>query len=97
MLFFYRTRDPSLSALWSSGESSGTGDDNGVEANEEGAQATNVRGRIEEAYHDDPLSGTDEHDRGALLSEAANERRIDQGPVMQASRLHDGGNDWREV
>lgn len=94
MLLFYRSRDPFPNSRWTSSESASQADEHGVEANGEQVQATNVRGRIEGAYHDDPLPEIDERDRGDLLSEAANDRNDNQGRVMQPSSTHNQGNEW---
>ena len=96
MLLFYRSRDPFPHSRWTPGESASTADENGVEANGEEVQAPNVRGRIEGAYHDDPLPEIDERGRGALLNEAANDRKVNQGSVMHPSSTHDQGIEWRE-
>ena len=97
MLLFYRNRDPFLDSRWTSGESASTVDEHGVEAAGEEVQATNVRGRIEGAYHDDPLPEIDERGRRVLLNEAANDRKDSQGPVMQPSSSHNEGNEWGEI
>ena len=97
MLLFYRSCDPFPNSRWTSGESAGTIDEHGVEANGEEVQATNVRGRIEGAYHDDPLPEIDERDHRTLLSEAANNGKDNQGRAMQPSSTHNQGNEWRDI
>ena len=94
MLLFYRSRDPFLHYRWSSGEPASTAEEHGVEANEGEVQATNIRGRIEGAYHDDPPPKIDERGRRALLNEAASNRKDNQGPVMQPSSINNGNNEW---
>ena len=97
MLLFYRSRDPFLHSRWTSGESASTAGEHGVEANEEEVQATNIRGRIEGPYHDDPPPKIDERGHRALLNEAASNRRDNQGPVMQPSSMNNEDNGWRET
>ena len=97
MLLFYRNRDPVLHSRWTSGESTSTANEHGVEANEEEVQATNIRGRIEGPYRDDPLPKVDERGRRALLNEAASNRKDNQGPVMQPSSMNNKDNEWREL
>ena len=97
MLLFYRSHDPFLHSKWASGESARTADEHGAEANEEEVQATNIRGRIEGAYQDDPPAKVDERCRRTLLNEAASNRKDNQGPVMQPSSLDNGDNEWRGI
>lgn len=97
MLLFYRSRDPFLHSRWTSSEPASTADEHGVAANEDEVQATNIRGRIEGAYHDDPPPKIDERGRRALLNEAAGNRVDNQGPVMQPSSINNENNEWREI
>lgn len=55
----------------------------------------NIRGRIEDAYHDDPSPEIE----GQAASPQPEERGTDgsegRGPIVQPSRLHDG-DEWRQ-
>lgn len=97
MLVLYRRQNPLLSATWRFGASPSTGNDDSLEENDDGVQATNVRGRIEGAYHDDPVIGTHAQAGGAQLDEAVNDGRTNQGPAMQPSSHRNEGNAWREI
>ena len=95
MMVVYRTRYPFLSRSWQArGSSNGTDDDDdldGLEANEEEVRARSIRGRIEGAYRDDPLT---EGDRPVGDSEPNGDANH---LVVQPSRLPNEGNEWREV
>ena len=95
MMVVYRTHNPFLSHSWQArGSSNGTDNDDGLdglEANEEEVRARNIQGRIEGAYYDDPLT---EGDRPVGDSEPNGDANH---LVMQPSRLHNEGNEWREV
>ena len=96
MLVLYRTRKPFLSSAWTTHSSitSEASDENGLSAGD--GNVDNIRGRIEDAYHDEvppeiegQASSSPPKERGRNGSEG-------RGMLVQPSRLQDEGNEWRE-
>lgn len=85
MLVLYRTRNPFLYSAWTSRPPivSAEGDGNDLSIGDE--NGGNIRGRIEDAYHDVPTP----EERGRNGSD-------NRGLVVQPSRLQNEGNEWSE-
>ena len=96
MLVLYRTPNSSLSAVWTADSSliSGEGDDN-VQSNDDRDRG-NIRGRIEDAYHDEPPPGIEEQAPISQPEERGSNGSDGRGLVVQPSRLQSEGNEWRE-
>lgn len=96
MLFLHRTRNPFLSSAWITHSSltSAEGEDNDLSFGD--GDAENVRGRIEEAYHDDLSPGSGGQAASSRIEGTGASGSDPRGPVVQPSRLHDEENEWRE-
>ena len=96
MLVLYRTQNPFLSSAWTARPAllAAEGDENGM-SNGDG-DGDNIRGRIEDAYHDDPSPEIE----GQAASLQPQDRDINEsdsrGPTVLPSRLHGEGNEWTE-
>ena len=95
MLVLYRTRNPFLASAWTARSSivSVEGDDNGLSNGDGGVD--DIRGRIEDAYHDDPPQGIEGAEASSPLEESGNNGSASRGPIVQPSRLQNEGNEWR--
>lgn len=96
MLVLYRTRNPFLSFAWTAPSSftSAEGDDSGL--NTDDGDVDNVRGRIEEAYHDEPPPEIEGQVPSSRPEERDSNGSDGRGLVVQPSRLQNEGNEWRE-
>ena len=96
MLVLYRTRNPFLSSAWTARPShvSAEGGEDGLSSG--GGDVDNNRGRIEDAYHDDPSPEIEGQAASPQLEGRGTNGSGDSGPVVAPSRLHNGGNEWRE-
>lgn len=96
MLVLYRTRNPFLSSAWTATSSfvSGDGEDNGLISGE--GDVNHIRGRIEDAYHDDPSPEIEGQAGSPQPEERTTNESGGRGPVMQPSTLHNEGNEWRD-
>ena len=100
MLVFDRTRNPFLSSAWIARSSfiPAEGDDNGLNSGDQNED--HIRGRIEEAYHDDPSQQIEGQAEGQAASLQVEDRDKSgsggRGPIVQPSRLQNEGNEWRE-
>ncbi|KAL6715116.1 hypothetical protein ACLMJK_007378 [Lecanora helva] len=95
LLLFYQYSTHWFSPFWGDEASAFPGGHNSL-SSENGIHAEgNVRGQIEAPYRDD-----DDYD-GQGLSSGANTRDVDraedQDHAVQPSRLHNEGNEWRDV
>lgn len=93
MLVLHRTRNPFLSSAWTARSSltSAEGEDNDLSIGD--GDVDHVRGRIEEAYHDDLSHGSGGQ---AQTQETGASGSDGRGPVVQPSRLQNEENEWRE-
>ena len=92
MLVLHRTRNPFLSSAWTAHSSTASidGDENGLSTGD--GDVDNIRGRIEDAYHDEiegQAPSFQPEQRGRNGSG-------DRGMLVQPSRLHNEGNEWGE-
>lgn len=83
-------------AVWTAGSSlsSAEGDDN-VQSTDD-RDRRNIQGRIEDAYHDEPPPGIEGQVPISQQEERGSNGSNGRGMVMQPSRLHNEGNEWRE-
>ena len=95
LVVVYQGPNGFLSSVWIDGASRFPGGHNSLGPSDDTPRRNDVRGRIEPPYRDDD----DSDDRG--ISSHANTRGIDRtgdrDPVVQPSRLHNEGNEWRDV
>ncbi len=94
MLVLYRTRSPFLPSAWTARSSfaSAEGDDNGPSSGE--GDVNNIRGRIEDVYHDDPSPQIEGQAASSEPEERSTNGSAGRGPVVQPSRLRNEGNEW---
>ena len=91
-MVLYRTRNSLISHSWQiRGSPNGTDDDHGLATTEEEGRASSVRGRIEGLYQDDPSPEGDRPEDNSGPDGGAKHL------VVQPSRLHNEGNEWREI
>ena len=95
MLVLYRTRNPFLSSAWTAHSSitSVASDENGLSA---GENVDNIRGRIEDAYHDEVPREIEGQAPSSQPKERGRNGSEGRGMLVQPSRLQDEGNEWRE-
>lgn len=101
LLVLYRSRNPFFaSALTARSSLASTEGENSDLGNDVG-QSNKVRGRIEGAYRDEPLTESKRDGEEHLASSQPNERHDDgpngRGLVMQPRGLQNEGNEWREA
>ena len=93
MMVIYRTRNPLLSSTWIARPSFTSVEREGNDLTGGDRDLDNVRGRIEDAYHDDSPPG------GAAASQAeesgTNASDV-HGMLVQPSRLQNEESRWRE-
>ena len=94
MVVLYRTRNPFLASAWTARPSfvSAESDEDGL-INGEG-DVRNIRGRIEDAYHDEPSPEVEGQVANPQPEERNTDEPIDRRPVVQPSRLQNEGNEW---
>lgn len=96
MLVLYRTRNPFLSSAWTNASSltSAEGEDNDLNTGD--GDVDNIRGRIEDAYHDEAPPEIERQVPSAQPEERGSNGSVGRGLVVQPSRLHNEGDAWRE-
>ena len=96
MLVLYRTHNPFLTSTRTSRSpyTSAADDGNGPSIDEE--DGDNIRGRIEDAYHDEPPPEIEAQVSSSQLEERGSNGSDGRGLVVQPSRLHNEENEWRE-
>lgn len=97
MIVLYRTRNPFLSSAWTahSPVTSAEGEDNDLSSGD--GNVDHIRGRIEDAYHDEPPPGVERQVPSSQPEEGGANRSDGSGLLVQPSRLQNEGNEWREV
>ena len=95
LVVVYQRPNGFLSSVWSDGASRFSGGHDSFGPSDGNPQRSDSQGRIEPPYRDDEDGG----DRAP--SSYANirgiEHAVDRDPVVQPSRLHNEGNEWRDV
>ena len=96
MLVLYRTRNPFLYSARTSRSPniSAEGDGNDLSIGDE--NGGNIRGRIEDAYHDVPTPEIEGRVSGSQPEERGGNGSDSRGLVVQPSRLQNEGNEWSE-
>ena len=95
-LVIYRARSLS-SATWSESDLHFATHPNGLESNDEARHGGDLRGQIEGPYQDDGLLEYDDQDLRSQADGQATSNAARQGPTVQPSRLHNEGDEWRDV
>lgn len=90
MLAVYRTRSPFFSSAWPGGH-------DGLESDDEARHGGDSRGQIEGPYHDDARLDNDDQAASSQANGRAIDHAVDRGLAVQPSRLHNEGNEWRDV
>ncbi|KAF6224254.1 hypothetical protein HO133_010829 [Letharia lupina] len=96
MLVLYRTQSPFLSSAWTARSSltDAEGEDNGLSSGN--GDGDNIRGRIVDAYHDEPppeIEGQAASSQPEERDTSASDRR---GLLVQPSGIQNERNEWRE-
>ena len=89
LLIVYRSRSSSISAAWFSAHRS-------LESNDGAQRRGELRGQIEAPYRDEPLLENDDQSASSSANGRATNHTVDRTPVVQPSRLHDEGSEWRD-
>ena len=92
----YRTRSLS-SAAWSEDGLRFPAHPGRHESNDEARHGSDFRGQIEGPYQDDALLEHGDQDVSSQANGETTRDVVGRGPTVQPSRLHNDGNEWRDV
>ena len=95
MLVLDRAHNPFRTPTWLS--SHHPNDDDSVGENDDAPHGSGVRGQIEGPYRDDPLNRADNQALSSQANGRAGDEVADRSPVVQPSRLHHEGSEWRDA
>lgn len=96
LMVIYRTRNPLLSSTWTPRPSLTSVEREGNDLTGGDRDSKNVRGRIEDAYHDDPLPEFEGRAATSQAEESGTNASDGHGMLVQPSRLQNEESRWRE-
>lgn len=96
MMVVYRTRNPLLSSTWTARPSLTAGEREGNDLTGGDRDLENVRGRIEDAYHDDPPPEFEGRAASSQVEDSGTNESDGHGMLVQPSRLQNEESQWRE-
>ena len=96
MMVVYRTRNPLLSSTWIARPSLTSVERERNDLNGGDRDLENVRGRIEDAYHDDPPPEFEGPAATSQAEESGTNVSDGRGMLVQPSRLQNEESRWRE-
>ena len=96
MMVIYRTRNPLLSSTWTDRPSPTSVEREGNDLTGGDRDLENVRGRIEDAYHDDHPPESEGRAAISQAEESGTNASDGHGMLVQPSRLQNEETRWRE-
>ena len=96
MMVIYRTRNPLLSSTWTARPSLTSAERERNDLTSGDRDLENVRGRIEDAYHDDPPPESEGEAATSRAEESGTNSSDVHGMLVQPSRLQNEESRWRE-